>query len=291
MALSRFEYFAPERVEEASKLMMEVGDGAFLMAGGTDLLVKINHRLIRPRAIIGLKKINGLDAIAYDREKGLTIGATALLDDVATQPDIKREYPAIAYAASETANVQIRNMGTVAGNLCNAAPSADNAPSLLAMNAQVTLFSGRGERKLPIDRFFKGPGITHMRLEEILTAIFIPKPPPRSGVSYKHISPRGKVDISAACVAVMVTLYGQTCKEVRIALGGVAPTPMRAIKTEELIRGEKLTESLLGRAAVQASKESKPISDVRATAEYRREMVKVLTKRALAEAHQMAMKR
>jgi len=231
-----------------------------------------------------LKRIPGLDLIKVEREKGLTIGATALLADVAAHRQIKKFYPAIAYAASVTANVQIRNMGTVVGNLCNAAPSADNAPTLLAMDAQVTIMGVEGQRSIPLEDFFKGPGITALEPGEIVKQIFVPWPPPYSGVSYQHISPRSKVDISAACVAAMVTMDGKICREARVALGAVAPVPMRAKKTEKLLEGKELTKEILEQAGKQASRECKPISDMRASAQYRRLMVEVLTKRALAEA-------
>ena len=291
MTLSRFEYFAPETIEQGVMLLKEKGDGAVVMAGGTDLLIKLRHRLLSPKAVIGLKRIKGLDRIAFDKKRGLSIGATVLLGDIASHPDILKKYPAIAYAAQETATVQVRNMGTVAGNLCNAAPSADNAPTLIAMGAEVTLVSAKGERKLPLDQFFKGPGLTAIEQGEILTSIFVPLPPPSSGVSYKHISARGKVDISAVGVSAMVIMSGETCKEGKIVLGAVAPVPLRAIKTEKLIKGKKLTGELIERAGVQAADESRPITDVRATAEYRKKMVYVLTKRALREAKQRAMKK
>lgn len=291
MGLAKFEYYAPSTIEEACCLLEEKGDDAMVMAGGTDLLVKIRHRRIRPKAVIGLKKIKGLNQISFDKKWGLIIGATALLADVATHLIILKKYPAIAYAAQETATVQIRNMGTVAGNLCNGAPSADNAPTLMAMGAEVTLASIKGERQPPLDQFFKGPGLTNMDQGEILTSVIVPLPPPFSGASYKHISARGKVDIPAVGIGAMVIMDGERCKEARIVLGAVAPIPMRAAKTEKLIKGNKLTQKLIERAGLQASKESKPITDVRATAEYRRKMVEVLTKRALLEAKRRALKK
>jgi len=288
MALFEFQYFAPESLEEACRLLEEM-EGACLMAGGTDLKIKLKNSTLKPKTIIGLKKIKGLDRIVFTGKKGLIIGATALLADVASSNVIKKRYPAIATAAGETANVQIRNMGTVAGNICNAAPSAENAPPLIAMNAEAKLFSLKGERQVPMDGFFNGPGLTDIRFGEILTSILVPPSPPRSGASYQHISPRGKVDISAVGVGAMMTVKGQVCEEVRIALGAVAPIPMRAIQTEKLIKGKKITAAIIEKAGASASKESKPISDVRASAEYRREMVNVLTKRAVWEAYQRAM--
>lgn len=204
MTLPKFEYFAPESLEEAQQLLMEKGEGAHLLAGGTDLLVKMNHGLLKPDSVISLKHIEGLEDILFDAREGLKIGATAPLADVASHPDILKYYPAVAAAARGTANVQVRNMGTVAGNLCNAAPSADNAPVLLAMNAQVVLNGVEGERRLPLDQFFKGPGLTAVQSGEIVTSILVPAPDSGSGVSYQHISARGKVDISAVCVGIKI---------------------------------------------------------------------------------------
>ena len=290
MSAAKYDYYAPGTVEEASRILLDVGEGAFLLAGGTDLLVKINHGMIHPKAVISLNAVKDLDFITFGRKNGLTIGAGARLADVESHPAIRRRYPALAYAAGETANTQIRNMGTVAGNLCNAAPSAENAPTLIAMNAQVNLFGKDGERSLPLEDFFKGPGLTAVEPGEILTSISVPVPSPRSGASYQHISARGKVDISAVCVGAMVALNNSGCEEVRIALGAVAPVPLRAAKAEKVLTGKNPSQDLIDKAAEQAMKECSPISDVRASASYRKAMVQVLTKRALNEALNRARK-
>ncbi len=289
MTLPKFAYFAPETLEEAYRLLSEQGEGARLLAGGTDLLVRMNHGLLNPTAVISLKHIQGLDCLSFDSRKGLCIGATTLLCDVASHADILKYYPAVAAAARSTANVQIRNMGTVVGNLCNAAPSADNAPTLLALDAQAVLSSADGERRLPLDQFFKGPRETALNHGEILTSILVPPPLPHSGVSYQHISARGKVDISAVCVGAMVLMDKEICRETRIFLGAVGPTPLQAKETEQLIRGKALTKEVIEAAGTRASNESKPISDVRSSAEYRKQMVAVLTRRALTEARDRAM--
>ncbi|MGD8388693.1 MAG: xanthine dehydrogenase family protein subunit M [Desulfobacteraceae bacterium] len=291
MPTSKFDYHSPGTVEEASRLLLELGEGAFVLAGGTDLIVKCNHGMIQPKAVVSLNAIETLKSITFKRKQGLTIGAGARLAEVEAHRDIRRRYPAVAYAASVTANTQIRNMGTVAGNLCNAAPSAENAPTLMAMNAEVAVLGKNGERRLPLEDFFKGPGKTALQPGEILTSIFVPLPPPRSGASYQHISARGKVDISAVCVGTMVTLnQSGACEDVRIVLGAVAPVPMRAVKGEGILKGKKPTQERLEQSAEQAMKESKPISDLRASASYRKAMVRVLTKRALQEALQRARK-
>ncbi len=288
MPLPRFEYLAPKTLDEACQLLKEKGPDARLMAGGTDLLIKLKRGAIHAGTVIGLKKIPGLDIIRVERNRGLTIGATALLADVASHKEIMKYFPAVAYAASVTANVQIRNMGTVVGNLCNAAPSADNAPVLLVMDAELIIVGTEGERKVKLNEFFNGPGATVLKPGEIVREIFVPWPPSHAGVSYQHISPRSKVDISAACVGALVVMEGKVCTEARVALGAVAPTPMRAKRVEKLVAGNELTAGLLDEAGKVASRECKPISDVRASAQYRRKMIAVLTRRALGEAQKQA---
>ena len=289
MTLPKFEYFAPESLDEAQRLFLDKGEGAHLLAGGTDLLVKMNHGLLKPASVIALKHIKGLDNIVFDPKEGLKIGATALLANVASHPDILRHYPAVAAAARETANVQIRNMGTVAGNLCNAAPSADNAPTLLAMKAEVVINGAKGERRLSLEQFFKGPGANALDAGEILTTILVPAPDSGSGVSYQHISARGKVDISAVCVGSMVRMEKDLCRDVRIFLGAVAPVPMRAEKAQAVVLGKKLTGEVIEKAGIAASEESQPITDVRSSADYRKKMVAVLTRRALTESRDRAL--
>jgi len=288
MRLPRFEYVAPKTVDAALDLLAKAGEGSCLFAGGTDLMVKMGHGLAAPSMLVALKEIEGLNKIQFDPSKGLSIGATALLVEVAEHPDVLRYYPAMAQAAKKTANTQIRNMATLAGNLCNAAPSADNAPVLLARGAEVDIACQNGTRRLSLDAFFKGPGLTALAPGEMVTHILVPPPAKASGASYQWISARGKVDISAVCVGVQVRLEDDLLKSVRIVLGAVGPTPMRAKGTEVLLEGAKWSMALTARAALKASEESMPITDVRASAEYRRNMVAALTRRALEEAHARA---
>ena len=284
MRLPTFDYVVPKTVDAALDLLAKGGDECRLFAGGTDLMVKMGHGLATPSLLVALKEIDGLNEIRFDPAKGLSIGATALLVEVAEHPDVLKYYPAMAQAAKKTANTQIRNMATLAGNLCNAAPSADNAPVLLARGAEVEIASLKGTRRLSLDDFFKGPGITALDRGDILTQILVPPPAGGMGASYQWISARGKVDISAVCVGVKVRVEKDRLKDVRIVLGAVAPTPMRARGAEALLEGKKGSQSLAARAALEASEESMPITDVRASAKYRRSMVAVLTRRAIEEA-------
>jgi len=288
MRLPKFGYFVPKTLEEALKLLAEQGEGARVMAGGTDVMVKMTHGLLKPKAIISLQAIESLRGIAFDVAEGLTIGATARLVEVASHPDIENHYPGLVQAVRSMANVEVRNMGTVVGNVCNAAPSADSAPPLMVMDGEVTLVSLKGERRLSLNDFFRGPGSTNMEQGEILTSIRVPVPPPRSGASYRRISARCGVDIAAVGVGVKVLLNGQGCKEAKIVLGAVAPVPLRAIKTEEFLQGREMTPELIKEAGDQASAEARPISDVRASASWRKQMVAVLTRRALDEAFERA---
>jgi aerobic carbon-monoxide dehydrogenase medium subunit len=288
MTLPRFEYHAPETLEEACRLLEKGGKDAAVMAGGTDLLIKLRYRLRNASTVISLKGIPGLDQIRFDRKSGLTIGATALLSDVASHPEIMRHFPTVAHAALKTATVQIRNMGTVVGNLCNAAPSADNAPILLAMDAELLIADTKKERRLPLIAFFKGPGLTFLRPGEIVKAVFVPLPPAHTGTCYQSLSERGKVDIAAVGAAARVVLEGERCVDARIALGAVAPTPMRAFGAEKMLMERTWSLDQVEKAALRASREAKPITDMRATAAYRKKMVQVLTKRALLGAYQSA---
>ena len=287
MPLPKFDYLSPNTLDEACSLLKKYGSNAKLKAGGTDLLIRMSNRVLTPAYIIGLKNIEELNYIEFDSEQGLKIGALATLADVATNSIIKEKYPAIAYAASVTATNQVRNMGTVVGNICNAAPSADNAPGLLALNAKAVLYGCNGERELPLDKFFKGPGMTIMEQDEIFKEIIVPVPESNSAAVYKKISPRSKVDIAIFNVGTMVTLENNRFKDVNIFLGAVAPIPLRAEKTEKFLLGKEVTEENIYEAGKIASQEASPITDVRSTKEYRKLAVEILTRRAIIEAVNM----
>ena len=288
MPAAQFDYIAPTTVAEAVAALVKGGRDTRVMAGGTDLLVKIRHRMLFPKTIVGLKRIAGLDAITIDKKTGLSIGATALLADVAAHPGVRRYYPTVAEAAGATANVQVRNMGTVVGNLCNASPSADNAPTLMAMNSTVDITGPTGSRSMALDRFFQGPGISALKTGEIVTAIRVPLPAAGSGTAYHSLSQRGKLDCSAVGVGTMVVLKGDRCTNARIIVGACAPVPMRTRAAEKMLIGKRMTDSLIHRTAQTASQETSPITDVRASAPYRWKMVSVLTIRALTDARKMA---
>jgi carbon-monoxide dehydrogenase medium subunit len=300
IVLPRFEYKAAGSVAEACRLLRDAGGAGRVMAGGTDLLVKLKS-VARPllpappasgegpsgpELVVGLRGIRELATLGFDSGRGLVVGATACLADVAAHPDVLRHYPAVAYAASETGTPQVRNMGTVVGNLCNAAPSADNAPALLVLGAEVRVAGEGGERVLPLAEFFRGPGETALGLGEIVTAVEVPVPPARSGASYRHLSARGRVDLSAVGTAAFVSLDEEYARvrEVRIALGGVAPTPLLVAEAGAHLADAPVGRRVFAEAAALAARAARPISDVRASAGYRRRMVQTLVQRALLEA-------
>jgi carbon-monoxide dehydrogenase medium subunit len=282
--LPRFDYLAPDTLDEALALLARHGAAARVMAGGTDLLVKMERGQVTPAVVVSLTRIAELRPITFTPEAGLTIGATARLAEVLEHPDVQRHYPAVADAAAVTATVQIRNMGTVAGNLCNASPCADSAPALIARGARIEARSAAGSRWVDLESFFVGPGATVLRPDELVARVQVPPPPPRTGVAYECLSARSHVDLSAVSVAAMVTRDGTRCGSARVVLGAVGPTPIRVAAVEELLTGAELSEARLREAGAVAAAAARPISDVRASADYRRRMVAVLARRALAAA-------
>ena len=289
MRFSHFEFFAPTTIEEAIGLLKSKGPDARIMAGGTDLLIKMRHAGLKPGAIISIKRIAELNHITFDPQKGLTIGATALLADVAAHPDILKHYPTVAEAARGTANVQIRNMGTVIGNICNASPSADNAPTLLALGAQVHIQGPDGSRTLPLEQFFKGPGLTALKPFEIVTAVQAALPEPKSATAYISLSARGRLDCTAVGAAAMVAVSGTACKDIRLFVGACGPTPLRATRAEAILRGKEITDEAIDQAGEISLSEARPITDVRASADYRSKMVAVLTRRVIEKAYNRAL--
>ena len=284
MPLPKFDYIAPKSLDEACELLEKFGDKAKLKAGGTDLLIRMNNRVLTPEVIIGIKNLNELNYIKFDENEGLKIGALATLADVANDTIVKNKYPAVAYAASVTATNQVRNMGTVVGNLCNAAPSADNAPGLLALNAKAVLYGKNGERAVALEDFFKGPGMTCMEKGEIFKEIIVPVPSENSFAVYKKISPRSKVDIAIFNVGVNIEIKNKKFTNVNIFLGAVAPIPMRAEKAEKFLINKDVSDENIYEAGKIAASEASPITDVRSTKEYRKVVVEIITRRAISDA-------
>ena len=276
-----FEYFSPTNVAEAISLLSQYGSDARALAGGTDLLIRMKRKQWTPRAVVSLRRVSGLRDISLNGE--LRLGAGVTLTDLIRSPIIREHYPVLAETASKMAGVQVRNLATVGGNLCNASPAADTAPPLIALNARVVIVSSQGERAVPLDEFFVGVGKSVLEPGELLREILVPRQDASMSASYLKLEHREAMDIAIAGVGVWVSLeLGQPiCEDVRIVLGAVAPIPMRAKRAEEILRGKELTEERIREAARVAVTEAQPIDDVRGSAWYRRAMVEVLTRRQL----------
>ncbi len=287
--MNRFEYLQARTLPEAIALLGQ-DEGTRIVAGATDFLVRWRQGLWKPRVVLSIQHIPGLDGVDYTPTTGLSLGSLVTIRTLELHPLIQQHYPALSQAATTFAGVQIRNLATVGGNICNASPSGDTLPALVAYGAECLLVGPEGERLVPLESFFMGPGRTALRPAELLVELHLPPPPPHTGALYIKHSPRSAMDISTVGVASMLTLEGQNgiCREVRISLGAVAPTVMRARSAEALLRGQRLEAGLIQEAARAASEDARPIDDIRGTARHRRAIVEALTGRTLRSAMQMA---
>lgn len=276
-----FEYHAPTTIHEATELLAEYGDTARVMAGGTDLLTRMKMERYQPAHIISLQRISALHAIAQNGKT--TIGAAtsirALYQNLISNP----QYRTLLEACNGFSTIQIMNMATLGGNLCNASPAADTAPSLLVLDARARLQSKAGERVVALSDFFLAPGRTILRPDEMLTQIHIPPAAPTMGSAFIKIS-RVVADISQVCAAVNLARDGNVILEARIALGSVAPTPFLAVQAASALLGERFTLELAERAGQIAAREIRPIGDVRATREYRQRVARVIVRDAVLKA-------
>jgi len=283
--LPEIECLFPKTLSEALSLLRKHKGSAKALAGGTDLLPKMKRRELAPKYLIDLKGIANLNFIKYEKQKGLRIGAGTTLNEILESSVISKRYPILTEAVSQMASTQIRNIGTIGGNLCNAVPSADTAPPLIALGAKLKLVGPQKARTIFVEDFFKGPDKTVLDPGELVAEVQIP--PPHSGElgTYLKHTIRAEMDLAVVGVAAYLALDSKKhiCKDVKIVLGAVAPIPMRAKKAEAVLIGKTLDDDLIERAATIASEESKPIDDIRSSAEYRREMVRVLTKKALRQ--------
>jgi CO/xanthine dehydrogenase FAD-binding subunit len=288
--LKRFDYFAPESLEEAVAILRERGDGGRLLAGGTDLLVQMKEAGLHPSYVVSLRRLRELHGIAFDEQQGLRIGAMTTMAEIEQHPIIQQHYPVLVDGARLVGSVQTRNMATVGGNVCNAAPSADTAPPLLVLRAQVEIAGSGGRRLVPLEQFFAGPGRTVLERDNILTSFVVPTSVPRTGACYERHTPRAEMDIAVVGVAALVTLESgrDIIQEARIGLGAVAPTPMRALEAEASLVGQPPSEDAFERAAAQAADAARPISDIRGSAAFRRHLVRVMTARCLRQAVERA---
>ncbi len=273
-----FDYHAPTTVYEVTELLAQYGDAARVMAGGTDLLVQMKMERRQPAHVIALQHVSALQGVS--RNGSVDIGATTSIREIYRR---LANLPALAEACNWFSTIQIMNMATLGGNLCNASPASDSAPPLLTYDARVTLKSKTAERVIPLERFFLAPGKTAMQPDELLTQISIPAPLSHTGSAFVKIS-RVAADISQVCAAVRLTRDGNTIQDARIALGSVAPTPVRATGAERDLIGQNFSLELAEKIGKQAAQEISPISDVRATREYRQQIAAVIVRDALRRA-------
>jgi len=274
------EYTAPANLADALRVKKELGADARVIAGGTDLILRMRDAVLAPSLLIDLRHIS-LNRIEISND-AMRLGAFVSLSQLLESTDIEKYFPALPAACREFAGPPIRNRGTLGGNIVNASPAADLVPPLIAYDASISLQSSNGDRVLPLADFFTGPGQSVIKPDEILTEISLPLLPPSSAATFLKLGQRRSMAISQVNLTTRLTVdESGLAREARIVLGAVAPVPMRAVAAEEILLGKELTDESIGAAAAKAREEVTPISDVRASLAYRLEMTEVLVRRAL----------
>ena len=286
--MRRFELLLPRSVDDCLRALADRRSDAKVVAGGTDLVPQLKNGLLKPPCVVDLSGIAVLRTLARVDGHGLRIGASVPARAIELDPHVRSTYPALAEAGALIGSVQIRNLATVGGNLCNAAPSADIAPPLLALDAEAVIVGPSGQRRIPLASLFLGVRRTVLAPDELLLEITIPAPEPRTGGNYLRHTPRRELDIAVVGVASQISLRDGVCGKARIALASVAPMPVRALMAEQALVGQPMTPALIERAAALAVEAARPISDQRGSADFRRHLVRVLTRRTLTTALERA---
>ena len=284
-----FEYLEPTNIDEALSMLDRWKDDAKVIAGGTDLIPLMRDKLSAPKYLIDINHLSELEFIK-DNGNAIRIGALSRLATVEKSNLVQEKAPVLADAASQVGSIQVRNVGTIGGSLVNASPAADVAPPLLVREAKVKSRTLQGEREIPLSEFFVGVKKTVLRNNELLTEIIVPKKPSHTGESFLKIGKRNALIISVASAAASITLSKTKCDKARIALGSVAPTPVRAQKTEAFLEGKEVNDGSIIEASKLVAGDMNPITDFRASAEYRKEVSNVLVERVLRKAVEMAEK-
>ena len=283
--MNTFEYHAPSTLDEAHALLDVHGDDANIVAGGTGLVLFMKQRMVQPAHLVSLGSIPNLDYIKV-ADGEARIGAMCTLRQVETSPQLGEALPLLRETYRHVATIKIRNMATVGGGLSHGDPNQDPPPALIALGASVALSSSSGQRVVPIDEFFTDYFETAVRDGEVVTELVVPQPPANSGSAFSKFLPRTADDYATVSVAAVVTREDGTnrCQDVRIGLGSVATTPIRARKVEDALRGQELTSSLIRQAADMVKDEVDPLDDFRGSSSYKRQMARVFTKRTLEAA-------
>lgn len=279
------EYFEPTSLDEALGVLRQ-GKGRYgLFAGGTDIVLQWRRRIRDCQGLVNVKQLPDIRSWCLEEGSGLSVGAAAPMREIETSPVVREHFPSLVDAIQVVGSVQLRNLATLGGNLCNASPAADTAPPLMVLGATVVFVDGSSPESLPLQKFFKGPGKSVLSPAGILLAVKAPEPKARTGDCFQRFTPRSAMDIAYASAASRVTLDKRgLIEDVAIALGAVAPTPIRAYRAEERLVGHEPTPELLAEAGAQSMQECQPIDDLRASATYRRALVRVLVQRTLTQA-------
>jgi aerobic carbon-monoxide dehydrogenase medium subunit len=278
----------PESVDACLATLAQRGDGARPVAGGTDLLPQMKNGLVKPGWVVDLSGLSELKVLERNEDGGLRIGAAVTARALELALAVREHFQALAESAGVVGSLQVRNLASVGGNLCNAAPSADMAPPLIALDAVAVIAGPNGRREVPLTDFFVGVRRTVLAPNELLVEILVPATGPHSGGTYVRHTPRRELDIAVVGVASQLTLSNGVCSKARVVLASVAPTPVRAPDAEAALEGQQVTPELIARAADLAVGAAKPISDQRGSAEYRTHLVRVLTRRTLTTALERA---
>lgn len=282
-----FEYFRPKTIPEALAFLKQYGDDAKILSGGQSLIPMMKLRLARPAYIVDLNRITGL---SYIKEEGgfLKIGGLTREAELESSSLVRSKYPLLIDTASVIADPQVRNLATVGGNLAHGDPANDHPATMLALGAQIVATGSKGERAIPVENFFVSLFTTALEPGEILTEIQIPVPPPKSGGAYVKVE-RKVGDFATAAVAAQLTLDDKgAIQKAGIGLTNVGPTPVKARRAEDLLRGKKPEAATIAQAAQLAADDAQPSSDLRGPAEYKKGLVKELATRAIARAVERA---
>jgi len=279
--LPKFDYSAPETLQETFELLEKHGRDAKLLAGGTDLIVSLRAREQRPKNLIDIKGVKELHELSYDEKHGLTIGAAVNLNKLIHYDAISKNYPLLGEAVSTIGDYEIRNRATLVGNICNGSPAADSAPALLVLEASANIASRKGKRTVPIREFHTGVKKTVLASSELVTSISVPTPPKGSKGGYLKARRTVGEDLTVVGVGGLVMPSGKGGRSVRLSYASVAPTPVRAFEAEKIFESNKPLDELLDQAMPIVRKTVTPISDVRGGRDYRANLVEVLTRRLL----------
>lgn len=290
MFMTHFEYHAPKTPAQAFDLLGHLGNKAKILAGGTDLIVLMKDKVLNPEHLIDINGIEEFKGISYEPGKGAVIGACVKIAEIEFSELIREKYFALSQAAGELGSSQVRHMATIGGNSCNASPAGETPTPLVALGAKVVVSSASGERELPLEDFIVGVRRLDLAEGEMLTKFILPEPAPKSASHYLYMGRRDAMEIDCVNVAVNLELEndGETVKNLKFVMGSVSIRPLVSKEIPALLIGQKLSDELLEEAAEAARSEAKPISDLRASAEYRRHVVGVLTRRVLKNAYDAA---